>query len=208
VTQSRRHFFRRGFRNVGATPASDRSIVVAAGEAPARRNAMNRIVTLATAATGLAERVGNALRWLSPTVARLTVGVVFFQSGWGKLHDLDSVTSYFMELGIPHATFQARFASSAEFVCGGLLLLGLGTRFAVVPLIVTMCVAIRTAQWENVDGISSLVGLLEFSYIALLVWLATDGAGPLSVDRAIARITQPRADAPTMVASAVRRAMV
>ena len=149
---------------------------------------MNRAMTLVAALVGLAERIAGALRWLSPTIARLTVGLVFFQSGWGKLHDLESVTGYFTELGIPNPAFQATLASSAEFVCGGLLLLGLATRFAVVPLVVTMCVAIRTALWENVDGIGSLVGLLEFSYIALLVWLGTDGPGPLSLDHLIGRL--------------------
>src|SRR5262249_26961539 len=146
---------------------------------------MNRAGTLISAVMGLAERIGNAFRWLSPTLARLTVGLVFLQSGWGKLHDLDKVTNFFTELGIPHPWFQARLASTSEFVCGALLLLGLATRFATIPLIITMCVAIRTAQWKDVDGLGSLVGLLEFAYIALLVWLATDGAGPLSVDRLI-----------------------
>jgi len=100
------------------------------------------------------------------------------------------VIDYFTELGLPAPAFQARLASTAEFVCGGLLLLGLATRFAAVPLIVTMCVAIRTALWDQVDGISSLVGLTEFAYIALLLWLATHGAGPLSLDRLIARLWQ------------------
>src|SRR6266404_6454152 len=167
---------------------------------------MHRLFTLIAAVARLAERVGSALRWLSPTIARLTVGLVFFQSGWGKLHDLEKITGYFAELGIPHPAFQAELASTAEFVCGGLLLLGLGTRFAVVPLIVTMCVAIRTAQWENVDGIGSLVGLLEFSYIALLVWLGTDGPGPLSLDRLIGRVAQLRADEPAVAAPVARRA--
>ena len=154
---------------------------------------MNRIVALIATLAGLAERVGNALQWLSPAVARLTVGLVFLQSGWGKLHDLEKVTNYFTELGLAAPAFQARLASTAEFVCGGLLLLGFATRFAAVPLIVTMCVAIRTAQWEQVDGIGSLVGLTEFAYIALLLWLATNGAGPLSLDRLIARGWQQRA---------------
>jgi putative oxidoreductase len=144
-------------------------------------------MTLIAALVGLSERIATTLRWLSPTIARLTVGLVFFQSGWGKLHDLDRVTAFFTELGIPAPAFQARLASSAEFVCGGLLLLGLATRFAVVPLIITMCVAILTAQWENVDGLGSLVGLLEFAYIALLVWLGTDGPGPLSLDHLVSR---------------------
>jgi hypothetical protein len=47
-------------------------------------------------------------------------------------------------------------------------------------------VAIRTALWENVTGPGSLVGLLEFSYIALLIWLGTDGPGPASLDALIA----------------------
>jgi putative oxidoreductase len=87
-------------------------------------------------------------------------------------------------------------ASNTEFFCGGLVLLGLATRFAAVPLIFTMCVAIRTALWDQVSGLSTLVGLNEFSYIALLVYLATDGAGPLSLDALIARGWRRRGDAP------------
>jgi len=166
---------------------------------------MNRLQTSITALVNLAERVGHALRWLSPTLARLTVGLVFFQSGWGKLHNLEQVTHYFTELGLPNPAFQARLASTAEFVCGGLVLLGLATRFAVVPLIITMCVAIRTAQWENVDGLGSLVGLLEFAYIALLVWLGTDGPGPLSLDRLIGRAAQHGAEIPIGAAPVTHR---
>jgi len=154
---------------------------------------MNRIPTLIAAVAHLAERLGGALRWLSPTLARLTVGTVFLQAGWGKLHDLEKVANYFTKLGLPAPAFQAGLASTAEFVCGSLLLLGLATRFAAVPLIVIMCVAIRTALWDQIDGIPSLLGLTEFAYIALLVWLATDGAGPLSLDRLIARGWQHRA---------------
>jgi putative oxidoreductase len=143
---------------------------------------MNRLTATFGAVGRPAETVGTSFQWLSPTVARLTVGLVFFQSGWGKLHDLEKVTGFFTELGIPAPHFQAILASTSEFVCGGLLLLGLATRFAVVPLLITMCVAIRTALWDQVSGLSSLVGLLEFSYIALLLYLGTDGPGPLSLD--------------------------
>ena len=74
-------------------------------------------------------------------------------------------------------------------------MIGLATRFAALPLVVVMCVAIRTALWENVNGLGTLVGLLEFSYIALLVWLATDGPGPLSLDHLVGRAMTPRARA-------------
>ena len=91
---------------------------------------MNRVTTLMAGAAGLACRIGTAMRWAGPTVARLTIGLVFVQSGWGKLHDLEKVTGYFTELGLPAPHFQAILASTSEFVCGGLLLLGLATRFA------------------------------------------------------------------------------
>ena len=89
---------------------------------------MNRIGTLLSNGYALVVRIGAALSWLPPTVARLAVGWVFFQSGWGKLHDLGKVTDFFTELGIPAPGFHAVLTSSTEFVCGSLLLVGLGNR--------------------------------------------------------------------------------
>lgn len=148
---------------------------------------MDRMFTLVGNLWSLANRIGNALSWLSPSLARLTVGWIFFQSGWGKLHDLGKVTDYFVSLGLPAPAFQAELTATTEFVCGTLLLLGLATRLAVVPLTVTMIVAIRTALWDQVDSLGSLFGLAEFLYITLLVWLGTNGAGPLSIDYLIER---------------------
>jgi putative oxidoreductase len=162
----------------------------AGATAPGERSAIMQVPTAISAVAGLAERIGRAFAWLSPALARLTVGLIFFQSGWGKLHGLDDVTNFFTELGIPAPYFQARLASGTEFACGALLLIGLATRFAAVPLIIVMCVAIRTALWDQVNGLGSLVGLGEFAYIALLVWLATDGAGPLSLDHLLSRLTK------------------
>jgi len=151
---------------------------------------MNSALAILAKPWDLAARIGNALSWLPPTVARLTVGLVFFQSGWGKLHDLTKVTDYFMELGLPAPAFQATLASTTEFVCGSLLLMGLATRFAAVPLMITMTVALRTALWSQIDSLGSLFGLAEFLYIALLLWLSTSGAGPLSLDWLIERARQ------------------
>jgi putative oxidoreductase len=162
---------------------------------------MNRIVELLTFADRLANRIGNALRWLPLTVARLTVGVVFAQSGWGKLHDLAKVTDYFTELGLPAPAFQATLASTTELVCGSLLLLGLATRFATVPLMITMIVALRTALWSQINSLGSLFGLAEFLYIALLLFLATNGAGPMSLDWLIGRVFS----APPTTPAAARR---
>jgi len=131
--------------------------------------------------------VAARLSWLAPLVARVTVGWVFATTGWGKLHHLQKVIDYFSDLGIPYPQVQAPFASANEFVCGVLVLLGLATRVASIPLIVVMLVAIRTAQWENVDSAAALLGLVEWSYIAIFAWVAIAGPGPVSLDALIAR---------------------
>src|SRR5882672_10449969 len=98
----------------------------------------------------LAEDVTRRLAWLPPALARLALGVVFVQTGWGKLHSLDQVTAFFQSLGIPGAAVQAPFVAGVEFVGGLLLIAGLATRLAAVPLAGTMVVAILTAQLKNV----------------------------------------------------------
>ena len=47
---------------------------------------------------------------------------------------------------IPNPTFMAPFVGVVEILCGLLLLIGLTTRFAAVPLIINMLVAITTAK--------------------------------------------------------------
>lgn len=155
---------------------------------------MPAVIRLATALDALAGRLASALAWLPPTLARVVVGAVFVQSGWSKLSDVDRVIEFFTSLGLPMPVVQAYLASASELVCGALLLLGLATRFAVVPLIVTMIVAIRTALWDQVDGVASLFTMIEFLYIVLFVWLGVTGAGPLSLDALLGRAGAPATD--------------
>jgi len=66
-------------------------------------------------------RTTGRLGWLPPTLARLCLGLVFFNSGWGKLHGLSEVIEYFRSLGIPAPEIQAPLAagtsSSAASCC-------------------------------------------------------------------------------------------
>ena len=140
---------------------------------------MNLISRLQTRILSIAER----LSFLGPTLARLTLGVVFIGTGWGKLHGLDKVTDFFTELGIPAPGFNAVLVASAELICGALLLVGLLSRLAAIPLIVVMTVAILAAKLENLHGISDLLGFEEWTYIILALWIAVAGPGPLSLDR-------------------------
>jgi putative oxidoreductase len=144
------------------------------------------------------------LAFLAPLLARFTVGVAFVESGWGKVHNLDKVAEFFSELGIPAPVFQATFVSWVELIGGGLLLLGLATRLAALPLLCTMVVALLTARAEDITGVGDLVGAIEFTYIALLAWLALAGGGAVSLDRVIARRGSAEAAAAGMALSASR----
>jgi putative oxidoreductase len=132
--------------------------------------------------------LADKLAFLGPTLARVTVGLVFIGTGWGKLHSIPDVTSFFTELGIPAPGFHARLTAATEFFGGLLVLLGLGTRLASLPLAFTMVIAILTAKRANIDGITTLVGFEEWSYLVLFIWIALAGAGPLSLDALVARV--------------------
>ena len=132
--------------------------------------------------------VGDKLAFLGPTLARLTVGLVFIGTGWGKLHSLGDVTDFFASLHIPAPGFNARLAASTEFFGGLLVLVGLGTRLAALPLAFTMVVAIVTAKRADISGLTALVGFEEWSYLVFFIWLAVAGAGPLSLDAMAIRL--------------------
>ena len=132
-------------------------------------------------------KTADKISFMGPTLARLTVGLVFIGTGWGKLHSLGDVTDFFASLQIPAPGFNARLAASTEFVGGILVLLGLGTRLASLPLAFTMVIAILTAKRGDITGLTTLVGFEEWSYLVFFIWLALVGAGPLSIDGLIGR---------------------
>jgi len=125
--------------------------------------------------------------WIPPLLARLTLGIIFAESGWGKLHNLPKVIAFFTELGIPAPSLQAPFVAGVEFVGGLLLLAGLFTPLAAVFLAATMAVAIATAKMGDVHAIGDFAGLTEWAYFVLLMWLAWAGAGKVSLDALITR---------------------
>lgn len=133
------------------------------------------------------ERVARHLLWLGPLFARIVVGWVFLWSGWGKLNNLPQITENFVSWGIPFPHFFTPLTSGIEFFGGLGLLLGLLTRLSAGALGVTMIVAIRAAKWGDVDSLETLLGFDETEYLALFLWLAIAGAGPLSLDHLLMR---------------------
>jgi len=66
------------------------------------------------------------------------------------------------------------------------------TRISAGALGVVMIVAIKSAKWGDVDSLETLLGFDEFEYLALFLWLAIAGPGPLSLDALISRWLDPR----------------
>ena len=131
--------------------------------------------------------VAQHLTWLAPLFARLTVGWVFLWSGLGKLQDLPRITQAFSEWGIPLPHLLTPLTACIEFFGGIFLLLGVFTRISAGALGVTMIVAIKAARWGDVDSLQTLLGFDEFEYLALFLWLAIAGPGPISIDRLLQR---------------------
>ena len=88
-------------------------------------------------------------------------------------------------MGIPAPEILTPFVSGVEFVGGILLLVGLLTRFAAVPLMVVMVVAIIAAKRADIDSLETFLGFEEVSYFVMFAWLAIAGPGPVSLDHFI-----------------------
>jgi putative oxidoreductase len=107
-------------------------------------------------------------------------------TGKGKLLNLDKTTAFFTDLGLPLPKLNAIMAGSTELLGGSLLLLGLGSRLASVPLIFTMIVAYVTADNEALHAIFSdtdkFTGATPFLFLFACVIVFAFGPGKLSLD--------------------------
>lgn len=93
----------------------------------------------------------------------------------------------FAKIGIPNPTVMAPFVGVIEIVCGALLLAGLLTRLAAIPLIVDMVVAIASTKVPLFlkSGLWAMAheARVDFSMILGTTFLLIVGGGPLSLDR-------------------------
>ena len=95
----------------------------------------------------------QALAGLAPLLLRLYLAPVLLQAGFNKLNHFDDTVAWFGNtewgLGLPLPMLLTILAIAAETLGAVLLLLGLFTRLASIPLMVTMLVAIFAVHWPN-----------------------------------------------------------
>ncbi len=124
-------------------------------------------------------------------LVRLIVGGVFLSEGIQKfLFPAALGVGRFAKIGIPAPGFFAPFDGAFETVCGALLIAGLLTRLAAIPMIINISVAIATTKIPMLlrDGFWKMAHEARTDYAMLLgaIFLLIVGAGPLSLDALIA----------------------
>lgn len=119
---------------------------------------------------------------------RLSVGLIFFTQGILKYTDPHWGVLRFANIGFPFPDFTAHFVGTFEIVCGFLVVLGLLTRLAGVPLLIINLTAIATTKIPELfrpeQGFWFMIsdGRTDFAMFTGIVFLLIVGAGAWSVD--------------------------
>ncbi|HJQ80911.1 MAG TPA: DoxX family protein [Lacipirellulaceae bacterium] len=129
-------------------------------------------------------------------LVRLMVGAVFLSEGIQKfLFPAEVGAGRFATIGFQSPEFVAQFVACFEIACGVLVLLGLMTRLAVIPLIVIMLTAIYTTKFEifQQQGFWKMAheGRTDWSMLLGSLFLLIVGAGQWSIDEGLSRSRSP-----------------
>lgn len=159
---------------------------------------INKLITLTRAGYDLLVNRASSLQSPLLLVLRLYWGWAFFQTGLGKLHNLDRTTEFFQTLGLPLPGLNAAMAGTVECVGGLLLLAGLASRLTAIPLIATMIVAYLTAEIDTVKNIfnepDKFLAADPFLFLLVSLLILIFGPGAVSLDRLIGAKARAIAD--------------
>jgi uncharacterized membrane protein YphA (DoxX/SURF4 family) len=125
----------------------------------------------------------------APTlIPRLIVGLVFLSEGIQKFLYPEIVgAGRFEKIGFAHSGFWASFVGFFEITCGILLLIGLLTRLAAIPLLIIMITALITTKLPTLinKGFWAFAHeyRTDFAMTMLLFFLLYYGSGKYSIDK-------------------------
>ena len=121
-------------------------------------------------------------------IIRLLVGFVFLSEGIQKFLVANELGSgRFLKIGIPFPNFFGPFVGTVEICCGILIVLGLCTRIAALPLICIILVAFSTTKgivfkeegfWALLHGSRT-----DWSMLLGSCFLVIRGGGKWSIDK-------------------------
>jgi uncharacterized membrane protein YphA (DoxX/SURF4 family) len=110
---------------------------------------MQLIVNLVNQAHSILDKSKSA-DFLAPLALRLYLAPIMIVAGLHKFNHFEDIVGWFQYgLELPLPSLMAFLAASAELFGGLALLIGFATRWASIPLMVTMLVAAFSAHWNN-----------------------------------------------------------
>ena len=123
----------------------------------------------------------------SVILIRLLVGLVFLSEGIQKFLFTESLgLGRFIRIGLPHPAFLSPFVGCFEIVCGALVMAGLATRLASIPLLIIISTAIITTKIPILlhSGIWAMMHEARTDGCMLLgsLFLLVQGGGRWSID--------------------------
>jgi putative oxidoreductase len=123
-------------------------------------------------------------------IPRIIVGLIFLSEGIQKFILPELVgTGRFAKIGFANPEFWATFTGCFEITCGTLVLIGLFTRIASIPLLVIMATAFVTTKYpllvEKGFWIFAHEYRTDFAMTMLLLLLIQLGGDQLSLDKSI-----------------------
>ncbi len=130
----------------------------------------------------------NDIRSRSTVLIRLAVGLIFLTQGILKFSDPNMGVVRFTRIGFPHPSFTAHFVGVFEIICGALVLIGLFTRWAAIPLLIIISTAIASTKipelFRTNQGFWYMVSdaRTDFAMVCCLIFLIASGAGSWSID--------------------------
>jgi len=153
---------------------------------------MNCPITLAKRFYCRFVQILSSLRHPFILILRLYWGWQFFQTGMGKLNNLENVTKFFQSLGIPYPAFNATMAGLTETIGGILLFIGLASRLISLQLTILLTVAYLTADSDAVRNIfidpDDFISKAPFHFMMVTLIVMIFGPGLFSVDTLLARV--------------------
>ena len=114
---------------------------------------------------------------------RLGIGVLMMRHGYDKLMHFSEMHNSFMNFMGLGSSASLALLIFAEFFCSLFLILGLFTRLAAIPLIISSTVALVQAHHMEVFGKGEAITLYLIGYLVLLLV----GPGRVSVDSMISK---------------------
>lgn len=129
--------------------------------------------------------------WLPNLAIRLLLAYEFWEAGWMKLHGENWFSGIQAQFPFPFSIVPVgiswQLATWTELIGPVLLVLGLGTRFASLALVILTAVAWYSVHAGNGYNVCNNGYQLPLMYLVLFVPLLLQGAGRLSVDYLIRR---------------------